>query len=104
MRYTTIILLCSTAFWGCESRTTGNVDGDCNPDGSCNGEKLTCLNYGNGSRCRATEASKPPPRCNGEADCFCRTCAESCGAQGFKTCTYSDTTTWGAKPAICECR
>lgn len=81
---------------------TGNLDEKCNSDGTCNGENLEC----HFSRCMIRY--KPEPvvvkRCNFESECFCIACAEKCGDAGVKMCSFSDTSVWGSKPSVCECK
>jgi len=100
MRYATITFLCSIVLLSCK---TGVLDEECNPDGTCMGDKLVCVNLNPGSRCKPIEPTHAASRCSGVAECFCLACTEHCDG-GFKSCTYSDPTTWGAKPASCECR
>lgn len=88
---------------GCEHR--GGVDELCLVDGTCISE-LKCTLVGWQHLCRLVP---PPPttlrpaRCNYESECFCTTCADHC-QNGVKTCSYSDTSVWGAKPSLCECQ
>ena len=81
---------------------TGNVDESCNPDGTCNSPNLECWSLS--SRCHAKELRNTSARCSYESECFCVTCADKCGEAGVKTCAYSDTSVWGSKPAVCECK
>jgi len=94
MRYLFIVLL----LVGCH---TGNFEEECNKDGSCNAPGLEC---GWGGKCRVKEPPAPPRRCIYESECFCFTCADKCGDAGVKNCAYSDTSVWGSKPAVCECK
>lgn len=80
---------------------TGDFDQDCNKDGSCNSPNLECKSWG---RCGVKDPPHTPGRCSYESECFCVTCAERCGDAGVKVCAFSDTTVWGAKPAVCECK
>ncbi len=80
----------------------GNLGQDCKPDGTCNSTSLVCSPYSN--TCRVKTADPPPKKCSYESECFCMTCAEKCGDAGVHLCSYSDTSVWGAKPAICECK
>jgi len=80
----------------------GNLGERCKPDGTCNGESLECGVLTN--ECHARPKPRPTSRCTFESECFCVTCAEKCGEAGVKTCAYSDTSVWGSKPAICECK
>ncbi len=83
----------------CEPR--GTIDNDCTPDGKCIGQ-LECFTWGDRSTCRAPKSPEPKKRCVFESECFCVTCADHC-EHGVKVCDYSDTSVWGAKPAVCEC-
>jgi hypothetical protein len=88
---------------GCAS--AGDLGGPCNKDGTCNSANLACKeSLAAGARCFAkTPEEMPKSGCRYESECFCVTCAERCGATGVKSCAYSDTSVWGAKPALCEC-
>ncbi len=102
MRHTilTTLLLCAL---GCTP--AGKLDGECNWDGTCDSPKLECVSTANGHYCHLKpEPENPPRRCHYESECFCVTCADKCGAAGVKACHWSDTTTWGAKPAVCDCK
>lgn len=81
----------------------GDIDEDCNPDGTCNAPQLSCQHFGNGPRC----SIRPPEdkrTCHSDADCFCEHCLTRCGSAGIKMCAYTDVSVWGSKPTICECR
>lgn len=80
---------------------TGNFDETCNKDGSCNSQNLECGIY---DKCVVKQPPAPPRRCYYESECFCVICAEKCGDAGVKVCAYSDTSVWGSKPAVCECK
>lgn len=98
MRFTIFLAACVP--------TTGNIETDCNHDGTCNSPGLSCQqNLGGYFRCYP-KPSPPDPsvRCHYQSECFCMTCADKCGDAGVKQCAYSDTSVWGAKPAVCECK
>lgn len=90
-------------------RQKGNMGDECKPDGTCNNE-LVCIPKWNGNICdiktveNSAQIPSPPRNCYYESECFCTTCAEKCGSAGVKSCIYSDTSVWGSKPAICECK
>ena len=91
-------LIIATLFLaGCH---TGDFGERCNKDGSCNAAGLECY-Y---SECSVKRAPERPKNCAYESECFCVTCADKCGDAGVKICAYSDTSVWGAKPAVCECK
>lgn len=96
-----LILLLSVTLTGCRSHP-GQVDEPCRKDGTCEG-KLLCQWSGGADeyRCRP---EAPKERCHFESECFCMTCADKCGATGVRECSFSDTTTWGAKPTVCTCK
>lgn len=96
------VFVLAVAFFACHK---GSVDERCNPDGTCNGSNLECRYSGGGaSACSVKEAPPPPRRCYYESECFCVTCADKCADAGVKNCMYSDTSVWGSKPAVCECK
>lgn len=81
----------------------GDLGEDCNKDGTCNAATLECNEYS--SECRAHNTNPvSPSRCHYESECYCVTCSDKCGDAGVKACNYSDTSVWGAKPAVCECK
>lgn len=82
----------------------GDLSERCNLDGTCNSPNLVCFSWADFSECRTPPPVTAPNRCHGAADCFCLRCADSCVDAGVKSCAYSDTSTWGAKPATCECK
>lgn len=85
----------------CHSHT-GDLKEDCNKDGTCNSPELMCGIFG---ECHFKPMLETGPRrCSYESECFCVTCAEQCAPAGVKQCVYSDTSVWGAKPAVCECK
>jgi hypothetical protein len=92
-------LVLAFVLFGCH---TGDFDQPCNKDGSCNGPNLVCDR--GWEKCMVKEPPRAPGRCSYESECFCVTCADKCGDAGVKTCAYSDTSVWGAKPAVCECK
>ena len=90
----------------CNSHT-GDLREHCNPDGTCNSTNTSCQSdlMGEGYYCFLKPAPPDPNRkCYYESECFCVTCAEKCGEAGVKECAYSDTSVWGSKPAVCECK
>jgi hypothetical protein len=102
-RSTFLGILCAFVLAGCSVHHRGDLGEDCNPDGTCNAPALTC-----GARitneCGIDQRRPRDPRCNYESECFCATCAERCGEVGVDRCEYSDTSVWGAKPAVCKCK
>lgn len=95
-------ILCALAMVGCATHRRGDLGGDCNPDGTCNAPTLACGVSIDGE---CGLAPRPrDPRCGYESECFCVTCAERCGEVGVDRCEYSDTSVWGAKPAVCKCK
>jgi len=86
---------------GCQNHP-GDFGGACNKDGTCNSPNLECDNWMHS--CRVKTPPEEPGRCKFESECFCITCAEKCADAGVKECAYSDTSVWGSKPAICECK
>lgn len=80
---------------------TGDFGEKCNKDGSCNSPTLACNAW---DECKPKPEPAPARRCNYESECFCFTCADKCGEAGVKECAYSDTSVWGSKPAVCECK
>lgn len=101
------LLLLALFAIGCGVKSTGYLGEHCNSAGDCNSPRLSCQHTFNGEwQCavKSEPETGPPRRCSYESECFCVTCAERCGASGVKTCAYSDTSVWGAKPALCECK
>lgn len=97
------IVLACLLLVACKPDPTGGLNERCNRDGTCNGASLECSSYG---YCGAKQVSHMDPnrRCFYESECFCVTCADKCGEAGVKECAYSDTSVWGSKPAVCECK
>jgi hypothetical protein len=89
--------------WGCNMHR-GDLGETSNKDGTCNSPSLYCSDMFD--RCTAVDRPLSPVNhnCAYESECFCVACAEKCGEAGVKTCAYSDTSVWGAKPALCECK
>lgn len=85
--------------FGCH---TGDYNESCNADGGCNDPGLKCDE--DWRKCHLKPEPKQSNKCNYESECFCLTCADKCGSTGVKTCAYSDTSVWGSKPALCECK
>ena len=86
----------------CQAEPVGTLGARCKPDGTCLGEHLRCNAW---SECVAENAPPASAGCYREGECFCKRCAESCGADGgMKVCSYTDTSVWGSKPSTCECR
>ncbi len=84
---------------------TGDFEENCNPNGGCNSDKLECGWFAGKCRVKTEpQAIDKERRCSYESECFCVTCADKCGTSGVKTCAFSDTSVWGAKPAVCECK
>lgn len=93
-----LLLLCSC------NKHTGLLNENCNPDGTCSSPNLECHSWSNTSECRAKEPPVAPFRCRGDAECFCLTCNDNCADAGIRTCAFSDTSVWGSKPSVCECK
>lgn len=92
-------LVLTLFFIGCS--VPGTLNEPCKSDGTCNSPHLTCNQRG---YCMPPIAAPPDRRCYYESDCFCVTCSEKCSSSGVKLCAYSDTSVWGSKPSICECK
>lgn len=98
----------------CSRESLGTLKGPCKPDGTCNSPNLECRrNYDWGpdyicvidySKLTANPTDSNAVNWNSEATQFCNKCTESCGASGLKECHWADTTVWGAKPTVCECK
>jgi hypothetical protein len=52
--------------------------------------------------CLVPEATQTTTPTFYERDKFCRSCSDSCGVVGMKTCKFGNDT-WGNGPDICEC-
>lgn len=79
----------------------GALNEPCKSDGTCNSPNLMCSRNG---YCVSLAAKEPARHCHFESECFCVTCSEKCSSSGVKVCAFSDTSVWGSKPAICECK
>lgn len=76
----------------------GDLGESCRPDGSCSGA-LVCIRY---EESIVAFRCGPPPVF--ESVMFCATCSSHCGDAGIKECQFSDTSVWGSKPAVCNCK
>ena len=93
-----LLLVCS-----CNNHP-GDVDQRCNPDGTCNGTMLRCETRGVQAICYPIPVERPAVHYRTDAEKFCDNCGQNCSDAGVRTCAYSDTSVWGAKPALCECK
>lgn len=91
----TLVIIISIS--GCH---TGDLGEECNKNGTCNSPNLECLSDISSPHCWI---KREKTECNDPADCFCKRCLEKCSG-AFKRCEYTDTSVWGSKPTVCECK
>jgi hypothetical protein len=89
---------------GLPKKGKGNLGQQCREDGTCNSPNLVCLSTLEESYLCGLVVPKIDRSCTSEPDCFCETCLKRCGTSGIKRCEFTDTTVWGSKPTVCECR
>jgi len=100
MRWMELLALTATLL-ACEQK--GGYDEACLVDGGCVDPGLACNDITH--KCLMRPTPRPASlRCTYESECFCVACVDRCGDAGMRSCNYSDTSVWGAKPATCECR
>lgn len=102
MKLITFIFACTYLLACNVPNERGNFKKPCNHDGTCNSDNLECNNLT--SECSLKEKPVILNECRYESDCFCLGCAKRCGNGGVKSCVFSDTSVWGSKPALCECK
>lgn len=96
------VLLC---LLGCEER--GFVDQPCNNNGTCNDDKLICMviqHRGHFCMLKTDNLEFIKSTVGEDSIRFCNYCLQHCNVHGVKICAYSDTSVWGSKPSVCECR
>lgn len=92
-----LFLLMCIIMAGCIQK--GAYHRPCTDEGKCN-QSMVC----NSGFCMLPEELKPKENPYDLAGNFCTKCLTQCGAAGLKRCEFSDTSVWGSKPSVCECR